>query len=130
MTNTHPGLELNTKPAIDVNTLHMNLGGLGDEMAECIGFLTETFLEDAPQQLAALHQGILAGDADTARFCVHTLKSSSATLGALYLAELCLALENQAKVGDLSQGEVLYQAIVVEYERVKLHLQELASSFS
>ncbi|MEY2977361.1 MAG: Hpt domain-containing protein [Prochlorotrichaceae cyanobacterium] len=120
-------LEPNHEPAIDRSVLELNLGALGDEIEECIGFLTETFLEDVPDLLGAIHQGLEDGNANEVRFNVHTLKSSSATLGATHLAKLCLMLENQSKVGDLSHGVPLHKAIEVEFERVKAGLLKIVN---
>jgi two-component system, sensor histidine kinase and response regulator len=49
------------------------------------------FVDDSAQQLAAL---------DTARRCVHTLKSSSANVGAVDLARVSARVEASAKAGD------------------------------
>lgn len=123
----NPFLEPSDKPAIDREILELNLGAFEDEMEEYIGFLTETFLDDAPNLLASMRQGVQDSNAAEVRFSVHTLKSSSATLGATHLAELCLLLESQSKVGDLSQAALLQKAIEVEFERVKINLLQMVN---
>lgn len=110
-------------PAINVSILELNLGALGDELVEMMGFLSETFLEDTPLLIGAIQEGLAQRNADQVRFNVHTLKSSSATLGAEHLAHLCLLLENQSKAKDLSQGDELVREIMTELERVTLALQ-------
>ena len=52
-----------------------------------------------PRLLAAL----AAGDADGLRHVAHTLKSSSASLGAIKLSRLCAEMESMARQG-LSDG--------------------------
>lgn len=118
-----------TLPPIDLQMLELNLGALGDDMAECINFLTDTFLEDTPNFINSIRAGLDKADAYQVRFNVHTLKSSSATLGAMYLSELCLTLEKQAKVEDLSQGSQLLSAIEFEFERVRCRLREMQAAF-
>ena len=120
-------LKPNPNPAIDIESLKLNLGALEDELAECVGFLSEAFLEDAPGMLAAIEENIEQANADQVRFQVHTLKSSSATLGAIHLSQICLALETQARSGDLSQAQALSDAMQVEFQRVKHELGSLAS---
>ena len=115
------------KPAIDRAILELNLSAFEEELDEYIGFLTETFLEDAPNMLAAMRQGVEDSNAAEVRFNVHTLKSSSATLGATHLAELCLRLESQSKAGDLSQAASLQNAIEIEFERVKANLLQIVN---
>jgi HPt (histidine-containing phosphotransfer) domain-containing protein len=61
--------------------------------------LIDTYLEDAETQLAALRQAALAGDAASMERPAHSLKSSSATVGAMALAELCRSLEADARAG-------------------------------
>jgi HPt (histidine-containing phosphotransfer) domain-containing protein len=123
----NPFLAPSDKPAIDREVMELNLGAFEDDMEECIGFLTETFLEDVPTLLAAMRQGVEEANAKEVRFNVHTLKSSSATLGATHLAELCLLLENQSKAGDLSQAQTLQEAIEIEFERVKINLLKMVN---
>jgi HPt (histidine-containing phosphotransfer) domain-containing protein len=118
-----------TLPPIDTQMLELNLGALGDDMAECISFLTDTFLEDTPNFINAIRVGLDKADAYQVRFNVHTLKSSSATLGAMHLSELCLTLEKQAKLEDLSQGSQLLSAIEFEFERVQRRLREMQVAF-
>ena len=77
--------------------------------------------------LAAMRQGVEDSNAAEVRFNVHTLKSSSATLGATHLAELCLRLESQSKAGDLSQAASLQNAIEIEFERVKANLLQIVN---
>jgi HPt (histidine-containing phosphotransfer) domain-containing protein len=52
------------------------------------------------------------------RKAAHSLKSSSASLGAKILAELCRTLEQQARNGDLTQSHTLFQQAEVEYNQL------------
>lgn len=54
------------------------------------------FLRTTPDEIRKLQQDIQNNQAAAARLCAHTLKSSSATLGAEALAELFAAIENAA----------------------------------
>jgi HPt (histidine-containing phosphotransfer) domain-containing protein len=95
--------------------------------------LLDSYLEDSPKQLENLRQAVDNQDAQRVQFGAHTLKSGSATFGAMRLANLCQELEEQAKMSQakmsqakMSQASVfqpLTQAIHGEFERVRDALQ-------
>ena len=66
--------------------------------------MIDTFLADAPTLLATLHHALEGETTAEVRRAAHTLKSNGATLGATEFAELCRALEQQAKDGRLDGG--------------------------
>lgn len=55
-----------------------------------------------PPLLEQIRLGLERGDAQAVRLAAHTLKSSSANLGAMELAQLCGLLERAARSGQLS----------------------------
>ena len=57
------------------------------------------FLQDTPKRLAELQSAWTEGDLQTLRKVAHTLKSSSANVGATHLAKLCQEVEEQARNG-------------------------------
>jgi HPt (histidine-containing phosphotransfer) domain-containing protein len=78
------------------------------------GFLVElidTFLTDAPAQVAAMREAMGAGEAEALVRPAHTLKSSAATFGATELAERCRALEAQARAGSLEGADAAVDSI-------------------
>ncbi len=86
--------------AIDHDAIDELLRMVGDDR-EFLGDLIDTYLEDAPKQLAAMRDAVARQDAAALVRPAHTLKSNSRNLGATELAELCLDLEAQARRGDL-----------------------------
>lgn len=66
---------------------------------EFLAELIETWLDDAPRQLALIEAA--AAGADTADLVMpaHTLKSTSASLGAMEVSELARTMEHQARTG-------------------------------
>ena len=52
----------------------------------------------------------------------HSLKSSSANVGATVLTQLCGTLETSARLGKLAAGWALHDQIVEEHRRVLLAL--------
>ena len=70
-----------------------------------------------------LRSAVESTDADSVRTCAHALKSSSANVGALNLAELCKQLEGKGREKNLSGAGMLQRRIQHEYERAAAALQ-------
>ncbi len=69
-----------------------------------------------------------SGDAlnlDVIRHVSHTLKSSSASLGALQLAERCAEIETMARNGETQGLGALLDNMLIEIEQVRLALKAL-----
>jgi two-component system sensor histidine kinase/response regulator len=90
--------------------------------------LVDAYLADAPGQLAAMRAAVASGSAAELVRPVHTLKSSSASLGAVGLAERCRALEAQARTGSLDGAADGVEAIAGDLEAVTAELSALAGS--
>ena len=69
--------------------------------------LVGLFVADAQRQVRAIEEALTAGDARTLERCAHTLKSSSASLGAGELSSICFELEKLGRAGSLAQAEAL-----------------------
>ena len=76
--------------------LREDLGG-----AAPVAQIVALFLEKTPAILAELRDAVGRGDVDAVRRSAHTIKGTSATLGARVLAESCKRLEEQARAGEL-----------------------------
>lgn len=59
----------------------------------------EVYLGELPGRVAAIAQALLEGDARGVKAVAHSLKSSSAMLGAIPLSEMCAQLEATAAAG-------------------------------
>ena len=86
--------------------------------------LIDSFLEDAPQGLAALQAAIAAGDAVGFRRAAHSLKSNGVTFGAHAFAEAARALEHTplGELGDAATAQV--QALAGLFDGVAAALRE------
>ncbi|MCZ0903213.1 response regulator, partial [Microcoleus sp. HI-ES] len=60
-----------------------------DEDPDFLGELIKIYLVDAPQHLETIKEAIFLGDADSLKLASHTLKSSSANLGAVSFSAVC-----------------------------------------
>jgi HPt (histidine-containing phosphotransfer) domain-containing protein len=85
------------------------------------GFVAQvlrTFEASLVRHLATLEDARLQGDLKRAGDVAHTLKSSSASVGALAFAQGCTALERLARLGDRSALGAPLQALQLEGTRV------------
>jgi CheY-like chemotaxis protein len=93
---------------IDFHVWH-NLRDLDDEEdPDFLGELIKIYLLDAPQQLETIKEAIFLGDADSLKLASHTLKSSSANLGAVSFSAVCKELEYMGRVAVESGGEQVF----------------------
>ena len=67
--------------------------------------LVEAYAADSAQLIDAIEAAVANADADALIRPAHTLKSSSATLGAMSLSATARALEMAARSGTLENGE-------------------------
>jgi len=84
-------------PALDEPALQrlreLDPSGKNQLLERVLGAFETSLLRLAPQ----LREAATSGDKDTIRHVVHTLKSSSASVGALDLARLCAEIEAAMK---------------------------------
>lgn len=90
-----------------------------------IGELVETFFEEAPALLAEMIQALNQGDADSFRRAAHSMKSNSATFGAVRLASLSRDLEFMGRDGQLDQAAELFPEAQSAYEEAAAALKVL-----
>jgi two-component system sensor histidine kinase/response regulator len=72
--------------------------------------LVDIFISDAAAHVRALQTALESGDARLLERSAHTLKSSSASLGAMQLSELCRALEQTGRTGTMDGAPELVRA--------------------
>ena len=117
--------------AIDQDVLDELERSVGDDR-EFLRELVETYLDDAPVLIATVREGIAAKDVERTNRAAHTLKSNSASLGALGLSAMARELETltspaTTEADDLSAPEIgaLVDLIAVEFEEVRDELNAL-----
>lgn len=106
-------------PAIDPEAIEQ-LRFLEDEdqpnvVAELVGL----FIEHAPPKITVIRDAIAQGDAQGVKRAAHSLKGSSANIGARGMQQVCERLEQQAAAGDLSEAAGLLaqldeESVIVE----------------
>ncbi|MFO1423364.1 MAG: response regulator [Candidatus Competibacteraceae bacterium] len=77
------------------------------------------YLDSAPALLQRLRDAVAAGDSEALRQAAHSLKSSSANLGATRLAALCKELEQRGRDRRLEDAATLVWELDRRYARVR-----------
>ncbi len=111
-----------TYAPLDAATFQLFCETMGYEDAELDTELITIFLEDTDSLLATLRHALANNDAVTIFQACHTLKSSSAQLGALYLSRLCQSLEMVGRSEVLTEAADMLDEIEAEFERVRVAL--------
>jgi signal transduction histidine kinase/ligand-binding sensor domain-containing protein/CheY-like chemotaxis protein len=83
---------------------------------EIVRLCVDSFLTETPRRLAEMRQALASGDGAALAFAAHSLKGSSAQLGALRLAGLCRDLESGGG-DDLAPGRVILGETLEEIDR-------------
>ncbi|MDJ0839179.1 MAG: response regulator [Acidobacteriota bacterium] len=86
--------------------------------------LISIFLEDAPKLLKNVQRAFVERDIDDARRAVHTLKSSSANLGAMTLSEICKTMEQYCRDGELDKAAEKMVDLQYEFEAATEELKQ------
>ena len=75
--------------------------GSGNELLRKV---LQAYLSSAPKLIEEYSQGLASGNVEQAHRAVHTLKSSSANVGAVRLSDLCKQIEAQVRAGQLDRA--------------------------
>ena len=79
--------------------------------ADFIDELVDTYLEDAPKLVREMETALQTGDEEAFRRAAHSLKSNSATFGAMRLSNLAKELEMLARENKLGAAAALLPGV-------------------
>jgi HPt (histidine-containing phosphotransfer) domain-containing protein len=82
------------------------------------------FLEHAPEKIAAIRNAASKKDAKALQLSAHSLKSSSAYVGAMRLSEMSKDLEIMGRLGSLEGAEGKVENLITEFSLVKAALEK------
>lgn len=108
---------------IHLSTFENLRSTLGDDF---IGELVVTYCIEMSGLLEQLRQALDQNDAVTFQRAAHSIKSSSASLGALNFSGQAKELEMIGKSGDLSGADAKMALLVEAYQDVQRTLRDLA----
>jgi signal transduction histidine kinase/CheY-like chemotaxis protein/HPt (histidine-containing phosphotransfer) domain-containing protein len=87
--------------------------------------LIRIYLEDGPKLVSQILSALSNRDCAALITPAHTLKSSSANLGAMVLSKLALAMEKSARAGDIVTPGMEAKRLIAEFENVQAALRAL-----
>jgi HPt (histidine-containing phosphotransfer) domain-containing protein len=102
-------------PALDVAVLEKLVGDDRDVVRSFLG----DYVAGARDQMGGLRAAAAAGDARQAAAIAHKLKSSSRSVGALALGDLCAELETAGTAGDKAQVAQILPQLGTMFVRVE-----------
>jgi CheY-like chemotaxis protein len=97
------------------NIRALQIKGAPDILSQSI----QIYLNDTPKLLKKIEEGVASGDAAAVQKAAHSLKSSSANLGAMQLSALCKELETCGREGNLEDTSQLLDQIKAQVVRVE-----------
>ena len=112
------------KPILDPQVLNSLREFAGAKAQTIISQIIEQYLEDSPEKLQAIEAAATEQDAKALRKAAHSLRSSSANLGAINVAELCKTVENIARSGTTEGTSQTIKQLKTEYARLEVALQQ------
>jgi HPt (histidine-containing phosphotransfer) domain-containing protein len=93
----------------------------GDFLVELI----DTYITETAALVEQLSQALAGGEAVAFERIAHSIKSSSASLGALSLSQQARELEMMGKANELSGASEKLEQMVANFQQVKRSLEEL-----
>jgi signal transduction histidine kinase/DNA-binding response OmpR family regulator/HPt (histidine-containing phosphotransfer) domain-containing protein len=118
--------QVSLQPSLDTEVVE-NLKRLeGQGAAGLLGKVVEAFLQDTPLRLNDLERALDDRNAGSVAGIAHTLKGSSANLGAGAFAKTCAELEDAAEAGDWTRAEKLAAELRAELARLRIALLKLS----
>jgi signal transduction histidine kinase/CheY-like chemotaxis protein len=105
-------------PALDAEAFATLKALSEDEDPTFVLSIIAAFIQDTPAHLETLQQAAQAADATALERAAHTLKSSSASVGACGMATLCLELQRLGRANSNTGALTLVAQLVYEFDRV------------
>jgi CheY-like chemotaxis protein len=116
---------INENDCIDHSALDQLRELQEDEEDDLVRELIEIFIADAPGYIDGISTAIESANAHALERAAHTLKGSSASLGAHQLAAVCLEMEKLGRSGSLEGARELLATIRREFERARLAFEAM-----
>ncbi|HNS50841.1 MAG TPA: Hpt domain-containing protein [Anaerolineae bacterium] len=117
---------MDERDVIDRAVLDSLLDSVGGDR-EFLVELLQVYFDDAPRLLASMRTALAAGSAEEFRRAAHSLKSNSASFGAMSLSRLSKGLEEMGKAGTLDGVAASLAQAEQEYARVRTALEAAAA---
>ncbi|MCS6791590.1 MAG: PAS domain S-box protein [Oscillatoriaceae bacterium SKYG93] len=111
--------------AIDTKVLQDLQKMLGEDEPQAFAEVIESYLADMPKLMQAIQTAIDDADAEALCLSAHSLKSTSATIGAMTFSKLLKRVEQIGKSGNTAEAASIISELWAEYEKVQQDLQSI-----
>lgn len=111
-----------TSTAIDQSVFN----NLKDSMGEVFDDILTVFLDETESLISRIKEQIESDDIEGMSMTAHTLKSSTKTLGANQLSNICAELEDFSS-GSSAEVNILYDNLVKEKKAVMEAIEEITA---
>jgi PAS domain S-box-containing protein len=108
--------------ALDTQVLQAFRKTMGSDASVYLNQLIDIYLEETPELLQAIDTAVTQTDAAEMQKAAHTMKSSSAALGAITLSKLCEDLERIGNTKTTIGASEIMSRVKSEYDKVKAAL--------
>jgi CheY-like chemotaxis protein len=115
-----PAVAPDREPALDRTQMEAMRNALGEDFDDLI----TTYLEGVEEMLRAIPRAWETSDLEELERQAHSIKSSSASVGAVILSKLAREMEEQARARELAEVPEQVAEMELEFQRVR---QSLAS---
>jgi len=118
-------LKLSENDSVDMEVLESLRGlqpGAGDSILK---EFIRIYLEDTPSRIEDMRQAVERADPDGLTFAAHSLKSSSANIGARRLSAMAKELELMGRLGNIGGSAEKLKNIGEEYDKVRTSLEAI-----
>ncbi|MDJ0651256.1 MAG: ATP-binding protein [Xenococcaceae cyanobacterium MO_188.B19] len=109
---------------LDIQVLDSLRELAGIKAPDLINKIVKQYFEDSPGKLKAIAKAAEEKDAEALSKAAHGLRSSSANLGAIRVAELCKTIENIGRTGTTADTLDSIAQLQAEYAKVEVVLQK------
>lgn len=117
------------QPVLDMSVVEELLSFADDGDPELLLDLIQMFLDDGPSKVAAVTNGLAAGDFDQAERAAHSLKGSSGNLGARLLQNVCEELQISTRQHQLDESRRLAPQLVSKFAEAEVELRKLLKTY-
>ncbi|MFZ3209421.1 MAG: response regulator [Geobacteraceae bacterium] len=124
-TTEQPASSIDVTCSIDPSYLQNILALQKSSGVNLIETVISIYLNDSPRIIMALQEAVAAVDLESLKRHAHYFKSSSATLGATRLADLCKEIEMLCKEGDVREAAPLLLYAEQEFTMVGDYLRKV-----
>ncbi|OAB58373.1 hypothetical protein AY599_23840 [Leptolyngbya valderiana BDU 20041] len=134
---TDPALETDTRKrtsaaetaeveeVLDLEALQVLRELLGERDVKTFVEAIDLYLKEVPKLSNAMREAIASNDAISLQRTAHTLKSTSATVGATQVSEICAEIEREAVSGNLEVLSEALDRLMSCFKPVKVALEQL-----